>query len=102
MMLLATGELFHQGVQRWDFGLGNPNKAPVQRVVDCLETVFKVPIDRYITTSCSDIGQIVDIVGGVPINMPYKITYEADKIIEKGEQVLNGQKAEWMVRFRHD
>lgn len=27
MMLLATGELFHQGVQRWDFGLGNPNKA---------------------------------------------------------------------------
>ncbi len=27
MMLLAAGELFYQGVQRWDFGLGNPNKA---------------------------------------------------------------------------
>ena len=93
---------FEAGKLNSVYTLGNPNKAPVQRVVDCLETVFKVPIDRYITTSCSDIGQIVDIVGGVPINMPYKITYEADKIIEKGEQVLNGQKAEWMVRFRHD
>ena len=27
MMLLAAGELLYHGVQRWDFGLGNPNKA---------------------------------------------------------------------------
>lgn len=84
------------------YTLGNQEKQPIQRVVDCLETSFRIPIDRYITTSCSDIAEIVDLVGGVPIDMPYKITYEADKIIEKGEQVLNGQQAEWMVRFRHD
>lgn len=84
------------------YSLGNPNKQPVQRVVDCLETIFKVPIDRYVTTSCGDIAKIVDIIGGVPINMPYTITYEADKIIHQGEQVLDGTQAEWMVRFRHD
>ena len=27
MMLLAAGEIFYRGVQRWDFGFGNPNKA---------------------------------------------------------------------------
>ena len=89
---------FEAGKLNSVYTLGNPNKAPVQRVVDCLETLFKVPIDRYITTSCSDIA----IIGGVPIDMPYTITYEADKIIEKGQQVLSGQQAEWMVRFRHD
>ncbi len=93
---------FEAGKLNSVYTLGNPNKAPVQRVVDCLETLFRVPIDRYITTSCGDIAQIVDIVGGVPINMPYTITYEADKIINQGEQVLSGEQAEWMVRFRHD
>ncbi len=93
---------FEAGKLNSVYTLGNPNKAPVQRVVDCLETLYKVPIDRYITTSCSDIAEIVDIIGGVPINMPYTITYEADKIINQGEQVLSGQQAEWMVRFRHD
>jgi LCP family protein required for cell wall assembly len=84
------------------YKLGNPDKQPVQRVVDCLETLFRVPIDRYITTSCNDIAEIVDLIGGVPIDMPYTITYEADKIINQGRQVLSGQQAEWMVRFRHD
>lgn len=84
------------------YKLGNPDKQPVQRVVDCLETLFRVPIDRYITTSCNDIAEIVDLIGGVPIDMPYTITYEADKIINEGKQVLSGQQAEWMVRFRHD
>ena len=43
------------------YTLGNADKAPVQRVVDCLETTFRIPIDRYVTTSCSDIGKIVDM-----------------------------------------
>ena len=84
------------------YTLGDQAKKPVQRVVDCLESIFKIPIDRYVTTSCTDIVEIVDLIGGIPIDMPYKITYEADKIIEQGKQTLNGQQAEWMVRFRHD
>ncbi|MCQ2416947.1 MAG: LCP family protein [Oscillospiraceae bacterium] len=84
------------------YTMGDQTKAPVQRVVDCIENIYKIPIDRYITTSCTDIVEIVDLIGGIPIDMPYKITYEADKIIEAGKQTLNGQQAEWMVRFRHD
>ncbi|MBP0970633.1 MAG: LCP family protein [Oscillospiraceae bacterium] len=93
---------FEAGKLNSVYTLGNPDKQPVQRVVDCLEGIFRVPIDRYVTTSCSDIGKIVDIVGGVPIDMPYDILYEADKEIKKGKQVLTGEQAEWMVRFRHD
>lgn len=84
------------------YSLGNPNRMPVQRTVDCIEFMFRVPIDRYITTGCADIAEIVDLLGGIPINMPYPIIYEADKIIPQGEQVLSGAQAEWLLRFRHD
>ena len=54
------------------YTLGDQGKKPVQRVVDCLESIFKIPIDRYVTTSCTDIVEIVDLIGGIPIDMPYK------------------------------
>jgi anionic cell wall polymer biosynthesis LytR-Cps2A-Psr (LCP) family protein len=61
-----------------------------------------VPIDRYITTGCGDIAEIVDLLGGIPVTMPYPITFEADKNIPQGEQILTGAQAEWLLRFRHD
>ncbi len=79
---------------------GDPDKSEVQRVVDCIEQVFAIPIDRYVTTGCNDIVDIVDLIGGIPIDMPYTIHYEPGKTIYAGEQTLTGQQAEWMVRFR--
>lgn len=83
------------------YALGDPSVSAVQRVVNCIEETFCIPIDRYITTGCEDIVDIVDLIGGVPIDMPYTIRYEADKIIYAGKQTLTGQQAEWMVRYRH-
>ena len=84
------------------YARGNPKRPPVQRVVDCLEAIFRIPIDRYVCASCGDIAEIVDLIGGVPVDMPYRINYETGKVIEAGEQVLSGEQAEWLVRFRHD
>ena len=83
------------------YTMGDKSASNVQRVVDCIEDTFQVPIDRYVTTGCTDIVKIVDLIGGVPIDMPYTINYEPGKTIYKGEQVLTGQQAEWMVRYRH-
>lgn len=83
------------------YALGDPSVSAVQRVVNCIEETFCIPIDRYITTGCADIVDIVDLIGGVPIDMPYTIHYEADKTIHAGKQTLSGQQAEWMVRYRH-
>ncbi len=83
------------------YSMGSSEESHVQRVVDCVEELFHVPIDRYIITSCSDIVDIVDLIGGVPIDMPYTIKYEPGKTIYKGQQTLTGQQAEWMVRYRY-
>ncbi len=83
------------------YSMGTSDASNVQRVVDCIEETFQIPIDRYVTTGCNDIVKIVDLIGGVPIDMPYTIYYEPGKTIYKGEQVLSGKQAEWMVRYRH-
>ncbi len=83
------------------YALGDHSVSAVQRVVNCIEETFCIPIDRYITTGCEDIVGIVDLIGGVPIDMPYTIHYEAGKTIYAGKQTLSGQQAEWMVRYRH-
>ncbi len=81
---------------------GDPELTPINRMVDIVRETFAIPIDAYITINCNDIPPVVDMIGGIPIDVPEKIIYEADKIIEAGEQILNGQQAEWFVRFRHD
>ncbi len=82
------------------YALGDPQISGVQRVVNAVQESFGIPIDAYVTTSCDNIVEIVDIIGGIPINLPYTIVYEADKILYEGEQVLNGTQSQWFVRFR--
>ncbi len=74
---------------------------PIQRVVDAIEDNFCIYIDAYVKLCCDDIPAIVDSVGGIPIDLPEEIIYEADKVLPEGEQVLNGEQSEWFVRFRH-
>ena len=74
---------------------------PIQRVYDALEECFNIPIDAYITTKCTDVAEMVDLVGGIPISLDNEIVYEADKIIPAGDIVLTGQQSEWFMRYRH-
>lgn len=73
---------------------------PIQRVVNAVQENFGIPVDAYITTSCNDIEDMVDLVGGIPITLDEEVIYEADKRIPAGETVLSGEQAEWFVRFR--
>ncbi|MBR0484667.1 MAG: LCP family protein [Oscillospiraceae bacterium] len=83
------------------YTFGNEKKSNIQRVVDCVQENYGVPVDAYVTTTCDNVAAIIDIVGGVPIDMPYPIVFEADKVIPNGEQVLSGEEAEWFLRFRY-
>lgn len=84
------------------YTLGDENLIPIQRVVDAVRDTFGIPIDRYITTGCDDIVDMVDIIGGIPINLPEQVIYSYDKVLYPGEQVLNGEQAELFVRARKD
>lgn len=80
---------------------GDSEVSPIQRVVNAVQDNFGFAIDAYVTLQCGDIVDIVDSIGGIPITLPQRIVYEADKILEAGSQTLTGQQSEWFVRFRH-
>lgn len=66
-----------------------------------------VPIDRYVRVSTDAFKELVDLLGGVEVNVPKPMVYE-DKTqklkinLQPGLQTLNGDQAEQFARFRAD
>jgi len=84
------------------FFYGGPNLA-----VRTVENNFHIPINYYITINWQAFIRVVDIIGGVDINvehdMNYDDPYENLSIhLNKGYQHLNGEQAGEYVRYRHD
>ncbi len=70
-------------------------------------TLNNVPIDRYVRITTGAFRELVDLVGGVEVFVPYPMNY-VDKTqnlnihLDQGWQTLNGDQAEQFARFRHD
>lgn len=70
-------------------------------------TLNDVPIDRYVRVTTEAFRELVDLVGGVEVYVPYQMKYVDNtqnlKIdLDKGWQTLNGDQAEQFARFRKD
>lgn len=95
-----------------DIGIAKINDANVEggaalaaRVVS--RTLNNVPVDRYVRVTTDAFRELVDLVGGVEVFVPYPMQYEDVtqnlKIdLEQGWQTLNGEQAEQFARFRND
>ena len=64
-----------------------------------------VPIDHYISIDLDAMGDIVDALGGVEVDVPFDMDYEdpAQNLsihIKKGKNVLDGKTARQFVRYR--
>ncbi len=70
-------------------------------------TLNGITIDRYVRISTDAFRELIDLLGGVEINVPKRMVYE-DKTqklkidLQPGLQTLNGSQAEQYARFRHD
>ncbi|MGI0488075.1 LCP family protein [Pantanalinema rosaneae CENA516] len=70
-------------------------------------TLNGVQIDRYVRVSTDAFRELVDLIGGVEVNVPQAMSYE-DKTqklkidLAPGLQTLNGDQAEQFARFRYD
>jgi polyisoprenyl-teichoic acid--peptidoglycan teichoic acid transferase len=69
--------------------------------------LLKVPIAHYVVFSLPAMRHVVDLIGGVPIDVEKRMVY-TDRLqhlvidLYPGVQVLNGERAEEYLRFRHD
>lgn len=83
------------------YGGGDASLTPINRLIKVINEQYQLKIDHYATVTISSFRKIVDAIGGVPIDMPYQVGNNELGIIYKGQQVLDGEHAEWLVRHRH-
>ena len=72
-----------------------------------LLSIPSVNIDYYITVKTSALVDIVDAIGGIDFDVPINMDYDDDTQdlhihLKAGQQKINGEKAEQLVRFRHN
>ena len=70
-------------------------------------TLNGVTIDRYLRVSTGAFRELVDLAGGIDINVPHRMEYTDNtqklKIdLQPGQQTLSGAQAEQFARFRND
>lgn len=95
-----------------NIGIAKINDANVEggpalaaRVVS--RTLNNVPVDRYVRITTDAFRELVDLVGGVEVFVPYPMKYvdvtqNLNIDLEQGWQTLNGDQAEQFARFRKD
>ena len=72
-----------------------------------LSKFLEVPIDHYVKVNYKGVAAIVDVIGGVEVNVPFDMNYDdpwSDPPlhihIDKGVQTLNGKKSVEYLRWR--
>jgi LCP family protein required for cell wall assembly len=78
-----------------------------KKAVQTVSNLLQVPVHHYMVVNWQGFIKVVDMIGGVDLdvesNMDYEDPYANLKIhLKKGYQHLDGEKAGEYVRFRHD
>lgn len=82
-------------------------KKDPQETLDAINQITGLDIQYYIIIKTEALIKLVDVIGGVTFNVPIDMDYD-DKYqnlhihLTAGEQKLDGNKAEQLVRFRHN
>lgn len=83
------------------------NGTNIEETVDRVSDLIGLEINNYVLIDTDAIKDIVDAIGGVWFNVPIDMNYDdynQDLHIHltAGEQLIDGDKAEQLLRFRHN
>ena len=78
-----------------------------ERLMQSVRNITGLDIDYYIKVDTAGLRELVDSVGGIYFDVPIDMDYDdgAQDLyihVKKGYQLLDGSKAEQVVRFRHN
>ena len=80
----------------------NPDK-----VIKAVNEITGLNLHYYVVADTNALIELVDEIGGVTFNVPIDMDYDDSTQdlhihLEAGEQVINGEEAEQLLRFRHN
>lgn len=83
------------------------NGTNIEETIELVSDLTGVEIDNYVLIDTDAIVDIVDAIGGVVFNVPIDMDYDdlnqdLHIHLKAGEQLIDGDKAEQLLRFRHN
>ena len=112
---LETGKISYISIPR-DTYVTNPycighkinaiyRKQDMEPLIEQVEKMIDVDIDYYLLVDAEILANMVDAIGGVEFNVPIDMRYDDPTQnlhinLKKGIQILDGKKAEQVIRFR--
>ena len=78
-----------------------------QKALKAVNKITGLDITYYLVVRNNALVELVDAIGGVEFDVPIDMDYDDSSQdlhihLEAGWQTLNGEQAEWLVRFRHN
>ncbi|MGN1299528.1 MAG: LCP family protein [Candidatus Scatovivens sp.] len=82
-------------------------KKGIDNIKQEVEEISGLEINNYVVVKTSMLVKIVDLIGGVNFDVPIDMDYDDPSQnlhihLEKGYQKIDGEKAEQLLRFRHN
>ncbi len=82
-------------------------KKDAKTTLDAVNKITGLNIEYYVIIKTEALIKLVDVIGGVTFNVPINMDYDDRSQnlhihLKAGEQKLDGDKAEQLVRFRHN
>lgn len=79
----------------------------VDKLLEDVTNLTGIEVKNYVVVDTAGFRELVDTIGGVTFNVPMDMKYDSYSQglhidLKAGEQVLDGDKAEQLVRFRHN
>lgn len=83
------------------------NGTNLPETIECVNNLTGLKLDKYILIDTDAIIDIVDAIGGVWFNVPIDMNYDDTNQdlhihLKAGNQLIDGNKAEQLLRFRHN
>lgn len=90
----------------WD-KINSVYQLSVDKLLKDVSELTGLDVQNYVTVDTAGFKELVDTIGGVTFNVPMDMKYDSYSQglhidLKAGEQVLDGDKAEQLVRFRHN
>lgn len=95
-----VGSAFPTGKINAIYGHPTEGKTEIETLQSYLEDNWKLDIDYHVIISLDAVKDIIDDLGGITMNVEQTINYLPGQVLYPGVQVLDGEKSEWILRYR--
>ncbi len=74
---------------------------PISNLAEVVQEQYKLNIDYYATVDIAAFTEIINLLGGIEMYVPYDIWDDVGNSISKGTHYIDGETARWILRQRH-